>query len=153
MEQLPSPGLPRRLAAMLYDTLLILPMIMAAVAVATGIAVVLTGNPGDSDYSATLPPLMVQVLAVSCIVGFYCYFWRLRGQTLGMQAWRIRLRSFDGTPVNLKQAFARCAGALLSAAPLGAGYLWCLVDRQGRSWHDYISRTQLELLPKRKKAE
>ena len=148
MQQFERPGLFRRLAAMLYDAFLVLPMIMAAIAVATGISVVLSGNPGEQDYSATLPPWLVQVLAVICIVGFYGYFWRLKGQTLGMQAWRIRLRSFAGSDVTRRQALLRCLGALLSLLPAGAGYFWCLVDRNRRCWHDYISGTELELLPK-----
>lgn len=151
MDQLPSPGLPRRLAAIVYDTLLVLPIVMAAVAVATGIGVAISGNPGDGDYSATLNPLLVQALAAACIVGFYGYFWRRKGQTLGMQAWRIRIRSVDGKRVSRGQVLLRCLGALLSLLPFGAGYLWCLVDRNGRCWHDYLSRTELELLPKKKK--
>ena len=77
----------------------------------------------------------------------------LKGQTLGMQAWRIRLRSIDEaqTTISLRQALLRCAGALVSLLPLGAGYWWCLVDRHGRYWHDYLSGTELELLPKEKK--
>ena len=46
----------------------------------------------------------------------------------------------------------RCLGALLSAACLGLGYLWKLVDRNHRYWHDYLSGTRLVLLPKRGKA-
>lgn len=151
MESLPSPGLLRRLAAIVYDTLLVLPIIMAAVAAATGLYILLTGDSGDGDYSATLPPWLVQAIAGCCVIAFYSYFWRQRGQTLGMQAWRIRLRGFDGEPVSLWQAVIRLLGALVSAAPLGAGYLWCIVDRHGRSWHDWLSRTELELLPKQKK--
>ena len=152
MDQLPSPGLLRRLAAIVYDSLLILPMIMVAVAIATGIAVLFSGDPGE-DYSATLPPLLVQVLAVCCVLGFYGFFWRRSGQTLGMQAWRLRLRGFDGRPPGLGQVVLRCLGAVLSLLPLGAGYLWCLVDRKGRCWHDYLSRSELELLPKRGKQD
>ncbi len=36
---------------------------------------------------------------------------------------------------------------------LGLGYLWCLVDRRGRYWHDYLSGTELILLPKREKSK
>jgi uncharacterized RDD family membrane protein YckC len=151
MKPLPSPGLARRLAAILYDTLLVLPLIMLAVAIATGLAVAITGDSGDGDYSATLPPLVVQAIALLCVLAFYGTFWRLRGQTLGMQAWRIRLRSFDGSPVRLRQVVLRCLAAVLSILPLGAGYLWCIVDRHGRCWHDYLSRTELELLPKRRR--
>ncbi len=154
MQQFERPGLFRRLAAMLYDSFLVLPMIMAVIAVATGIGVAVTGNPGNQDYSATLPPWLVQLLVVVCVVGFYSYFWRLKGQTLGMQAWRIRLRGFDGdgqTSISTRQALLRCLGAIASLLPAGAGYLWCLVDRNKRCWHDYLSRTELELLPKHDK--
>ncbi len=151
MQQFERPGLLRRLAAMLYDTFLVLPMIMAVVAAATGIAVAISGDPGGQDYSATLPPWLVQVLTVGCIVGFYSYFWLQKGQTLGMQAWRLRLRSFDGKSIDAKQAMLRCLGAAISMIPVGAGYLWSLVDRNGRCWHDYVSRTELELLPRPRK--
>ena len=148
MPDYPRPGLLRHLAAMLYDAFLVIPIIMAAVALATLVAVTIAGDTGE-DYSATLPPLLVQALAVSCIAVFYGYFWRLRGQTLGMQAWRIRLRSQSGEHINRKQVVLRCLGALFSVALFGLGYLWCLVDRQGHSWHDMLSGTELELLPKK----
>jgi uncharacterized RDD family membrane protein YckC len=150
MQEHKSPGLLRQLAAMLYDAFLILPLIMATVAAATLIAVFLSGDPGE-DYTATLPPLLVQAICVACIVSFYGYFWRLKGQTLGMQAWRIRLRSLKGEHIAYRQVLLRCLGAFLSLGCLGFGYLWCLVDRHGRRWHDYLSGTELELLPKRKK--
>ena len=152
MPDYPRPGLLRHLAAMLYDAFLVIPIIMAAVALATLVAVTIAGDTGE-DYSATLPPLLVQALAVSCIAVFYGYFWRLRGQTLGMQAWRIRLRSQSGEHINRKQVVLRCLGALFSVALFGLGYLWCLVDRDGRCWHDYISRTDLLLLPRESRDE
>jgi uncharacterized RDD family membrane protein YckC len=38
---------------------------------------------------------------------------------------------------------------LLSWLPLGLGYFWILFDREGRAWHDRLSRTRVVLLPKR----
>lgn len=151
MQQIERPGLFRRLAAILYDTFLVLPMIMLVIAVATGIGVAITGEAGNQDYSATLPPWLVQLLTVGVIVGFYSYFWLLKGQTLGMQAWRIRLRTVDGAQISAHQAFLRCAAVILSLLPAGLGYLWCLVDRNRRCWHDSLSGTELELLPKQDK--
>jgi len=69
-----------------------------------------------------------------------------------MQAWRIKLVGFDGAQPTLGKIAIRCLGATLSAACLGLGYLWCLVDRNGRYWHDYLSGTELILLPKQKKS-
>jgi uncharacterized RDD family membrane protein YckC len=149
-----SPGLPRRLAALVYDTFLVLPLIMLSTAVAMGVQLVLA-RAGDSTADvAPLSAWLVQLLVVATTTAFYCCFWRIRGQTLGMQAWRIRLRSFDGSTaagISLKQALVRCAGAVLSLLPLGAGYWWCLFDDNGRYWHDYLSRTELELMPKGRK--
>ena len=150
MENFTSPSLLRRLAAALYDILLVLPLIMVAVALATGLQLAIGGTPGGPDFQNTLHPQIVQSLALLTSTAFFCCFWMLKGQTLGMQAWRIRLCSFDGSPVTIRQCLLRCAGALFSLLPAGAGYLWCLVDRRGRYWHDYWSKTELELLPKRK---
>jgi uncharacterized RDD family membrane protein YckC len=140
--------------ALLYDTFLVLPLIMFSVALATGAQLIISGG-GSAERvdSVTLHPQIVQVIALITIVVFYCWFWRIRGQTLGMQAWRIRLRGSDGNPVTLKQALLRCAGALVSLAVFGAGFWWCLFDREGRYWHDRWSGTSLELLPKTKNSE
>lgn len=145
-DNLPAPALPRRLAAVLYDTFLVLPMIMVTVGIAL-IARHLLGNAGD----ALLPPLLVQAIAVSCCVGFFAMFWLKSGQTLGMQAWRIKLVPMPGNELSFGRVVTRCGSALLSAACLGLGYWWCLFDRRKRCWHDYLSGTELVLLPKRSK--
>jgi uncharacterized RDD family membrane protein YckC len=93
----------------------------------------------------------VQVLTISSIAGFFCLFWLKSGQTLGMQAWRIKLVGFDGEAPSLAKALLRCMGAVLSFLCLGLGYWWCLIDRNKRYWHDYLSRTELVLLPKSQK--
>lgn len=145
-----SPFLLRRLAAVLYDTLLVLPLIMASVALFMGARTLLWGPPAD-DPGTQLDPAIVQLVALVCITGFFCAFWCKSGQTLGMQAWRIKLVNYSGATPTIKQGVIRCLGALLSACCLGLGYLWCLVDRNGRYWHDYLSGTELILLPKREK--
>jgi uncharacterized RDD family membrane protein YckC len=144
----PSPGLLRRLAAIVYDTLLVVPLIMVSVALLLGVRQVL-GAAADS----LLPPAVVQSVAVLCCIGFFGVFWMKNGQTLGMQAWRIKLIPSPGNQLTFGRVVTRCGAALLSAACLGLGYLWCLFDRRGRTWHDYLSGTELVLLPKRKKGE
>jgi uncharacterized RDD family membrane protein YckC len=145
-----SPGLSRRLAALIYDTFLVIALIMLNVAIAT----VLQDAMSDAKHanraaSSILHPQLVQAIAILSSCAFYSAFWRIKGQTLGMQAWRIRLRPFPGDPqlpaISVPQAVLRCAGALLSLLPLGMGYWWCLFDRNGRYWHDYLSRSELVL--------
>jgi uncharacterized RDD family membrane protein YckC len=142
-EQKSSPSLLRRLVAMLYDTFLVVALIGVINGLALGVVAQLT----QGNQQALSPPL-VQALTTLSVVGFFCIFWIKSGQTLGMQAWRIQLVDFRGNPPTPSKALARCLGACLSAACLGLGYLWCLVDRNKRYWHDYISRTELILLPK-----
>ena len=143
----PSPFLLRRLAAMLYDTLLVLPLIMLSVALAMGIGHLAI----ETDTGSPLNPYLVRVIALFTTIAFFCAFWVKSGQTLGMQAWRIKLVDFEGRVPGLARSVLRCLAAVLSATCLGLGYLWCLVDRRGRYWHDYLSGTELILLPKPEK--
>ncbi|MCB1705386.1 MAG: RDD family protein [Halioglobus sp.] len=138
-----SPSLLRRLAAMLYDTFLVVALVAVVNAIALAVVVRATG--GEQEV---LSAPVVQLLTVTSVFGFFCLFWLKNGQTLGMQAWRIKLVDYNGNPPTAGRAIVRCCGALLSAACLGLGYLWCLVDRNHRYWHDYLSRTELILLPK-----
>lgn len=138
-----SPSLPRRLAAIVYDTFLVVALV--AVVNATALAVLVRSTGGEQEV---LNAHLVQLLTVSSVFGFFCLFWLKNGQTLGMQAWRIKLVDYEGNPPSAGKAIVRCCGALLSATCLGLGYLWCLVDRNHRYWHDYLSHTELIMLPK-----
>lgn len=128
---------------MLYDALLVVALVAVVNGLALGVVVRLTA--GEQQV---LNAHMVQLLTMLSIVGFFTLFWLNGGQTLGMQAWRIKLVDFQGQPPSTGQALLRCLGAFLSAACLGLGYLWCLVDHHKRYWHDYLSGTELVLLPK-----
>ncbi len=127
-------GLPRRLGAILYDSL----SLCAIYFFFTLLLLPLRGgqafSPGDSLYSAML-------FAIGCL--FFAAFWRRGGQTLGMKSWHIRLVTDNGHPIGWGQALLRCITALLSWACLGAGFWTCLFDRERRTWHDRISGTHL----------
>lgn len=137
-----QPSLIRRLAAVLYDGLLLIALWMGASAVWLGVTGGTAVAAGDAAYRLYL-------LAIAW--GFLVGFWLRAGRTLGMQAWRLRLRAADGGPVTLRQANARFFAALLSWLPAGAGFLWALVDREGLTWQDRLSGTRLVLEPKPRK--
>lgn len=141
-----APSLPRHLTAMLYDSLLVIALIFVVNAIALGVVVKVSG--GDQE---TVDPLVAQALFVISTIGFYSTFWLASGQTLGMQAWRLKLVTLEGGKPSLRQAIVRCLAAALSFGCLGLGYLWRLFDRNSRYWHDYLSGTQLILLPKKDK--
>ncbi|MEH6583541.1 MAG: RDD family protein [Halioglobus sp.] len=143
-----APLLPRRLAALVYDTLLVLPIIMATVALSMGLRTLIFGGAEGDIHQAEMHPQIVQFIALIAVTGFFSWFWIRSGQTLGMQAWRIKLVSSNGGPVTALQSVRRCLAATLSALCLGLGYWWCLFDPKRRYWHDYLSGTELVLLPK-----
>jgi uncharacterized RDD family membrane protein YckC len=78
----------------------------------------------------------------------YLYFtwqWTHGGQTLGMRAWKIRLRQDDGGNVTWLDASLRFLLALLSALALGAGFMRALIKPDRLTFHDRYSNTRLYL--------
>ena len=139
----PAPSLLRHMVSLIYDGLLVIALIAVVNALALGIQVKLTA--GEEQVLSTY---MVQLLTLSSVAGFFCLFWLRGGQTLGMQAWRIKLVDSEGNDPTLTKALLRCLGAAVSLACLGLGYFWRLFDKNSQYWHDYISGTRLILLPK-----
>ena len=124
---------PRRMMAMLYDTIAVFTLVyfsMFIPVVAAG-GIIAPGN----------PLLSVYILAV-----IYAYFgvcWT-RGRTLGMQAWRLVILARDGERrPDWREVSVRFVGATLSLALCGAGYLAALFDAENCTWHDRWSRTRL----------
>jgi uncharacterized RDD family membrane protein YckC len=136
----------RRVGSMVYDGLLLL----ASYMVATLLFLPFTG--GEALTLATNPVLerIYQLALVLVTLVFFSTFWTLSGQTLGMQAWRLRVERSDGGPLTLRDCVIRLTAAVLAWLPLGLGFLWVLVDPQRRAWHDRLSGTRIVLLPKRK---
>jgi len=138
---LPAAGLLRRLAACVYDWMLVLAVMML-----TSVpAVALLDNaidPGNAYY---------QIALVTIAVIFFAGFWSYSGQTPGMRAWRLRVVQSDGVTARFGQCTFRflCAGVSVAAA--GCGFWWMLVDANSLTWHDRWSGTKVQLLPKQKR--
>ncbi len=61
-----------------------------------------------------------------------------------MKSWRFRLvPTAAGGPITWRQTALRFAGAIVSLAACGLGYVWALFDRNGYTWHDRLSGTCL----------
>ena len=136
------PSLPRHLAAMAYDGLLLCAVLMLAAIP----PVMLAGGAAALQISPWHPLFSLYLLVVAFL--FFGWFWTHGGQTLGMRAWRLRLTDQAGRPVGWRRAGLRFAAAWLSLLPVGLGFLWALLDREGLSWHDRLSGTRLLLLPR-----
>ena len=124
---------------------------MASIILAMGVRTLIFGTAEGDLGTAELHPQVVQLIALSSVIAFFSWFWLRGGQTLGMQAWRIKLVGIDGQPPGIRQAMLRCLGAVVSAACFGLGYWWCIFDSRGRYWHDHLSGTDLVLVKKREK--
>lgn len=129
---LPPAPLAPRFGAMLYDSLLLL----AVLIVASGLALVVTGG----EPARPGQPVLRAWLVVACFL-FLGWFWTHGGQTLGMRAWRLRVQAYNGAGLTWRQALIRFLAAFLSLAPLGLGFWWVLVDPDRLAWHDRISGT------------
>jgi uncharacterized RDD family membrane protein YckC len=137
-------GFLRRLAALFYDSLLLLAVLMMV----TALFLPLTG--GEAITSANRPVLGVlyRIVLLGAVVLFYGTFWTRRGQTLGMQSWRLRVERDDGARLTWADALRRLGAAVLSILPCGLGFLWILFDREKRAWHDRLSHTRVVVVPK-----
>ncbi len=65
------------------------------------------------------------------------------GQTIGKLLMGIRVVTVNCEPLPAGGAFLRWVGTLVSALPLGAGFLWMLVDREQATWHDRLAGTMV----------
>lgn len=137
------PSLWRRLAAVSYDALLLAGLFMLA---SLPFVTYAAGPP-----AGTLLRLSFQLYLALVAFLFFGWFWVRNGQTPGMLAWRLRLVQVDSSPVTWPLAAKRFVAAVLSWACLGLGFLWALWDRDNLTWHDRISGTRLQLLPKTSK--
>jgi len=140
-------GLLRRLAALVYDGLLLLALLFLV----TACFLPLTGGTAITWERFPVLWLSHKLVVAAVIVGFYGIFWTRRGETLGMTSWRLRVERLDGTLLTWRDTLVRIGAAVLSWMPLGLGWIWCLVDRDGRSWHDILSQTRVVVLPKVKR--
>lgn len=130
--------------AMLYDTLLVIPLFMAA----AGVWVAVLG-PTESISEPAVPAYLQWCSWLVILILFFGVFWRRAGQTLGMQAWRIKLITDSGEPLSWRSVILRVVGALIAALPFAAGYFWRYVRPHRCYWHDSLSRTHLVYLSKK----
>lgn len=85
------------------------------------------------------------VAGAAVLVGFFVLyqwlFFTFSHGTPGMRYAKIALCTFDDENPTRQAMRARVGGLLLSALPLGLGYLWALFDDDRLTWHDRMTQT------------
>lgn len=133
--QLPTPGIRRRLASMLYESLLLIAVFFFGF-LAPNIALGVLGD-------ILLPPGVLLIQAVLVPGVYFIWYWRRNGRTLAMQTWKIQLRSADGSAPAIDQLLLRFMLAWPSIFFFGIGLFWALFDRDRQFLHDRLSGTRL----------
>jgi len=126
-----TPGLPRRLASMAYEAILLF-------AVAFFAAWLFYYASGGRDATAGWLRFALQLFVAAVFAAYFLWCWLRGGQTLAMKAWGIRL--VDVTP---RKALLRFVVAI---ALLPASIAWALFDRDRQFLHDRIAGTRLVLI-------
>ncbi|AIF49305.1 RDD family protein [Dyella japonica] len=148
----------RRLAALVYDLLAVVAIVMVVGYVCqrvTGGTVVTTD--GHAHIAWWYQPLQAVVVSA-----YFLASWLRGGQTLGMRPWRIRVTNADGQRITPLQAVIRLAVAAAPMLLLGLatwmgprGAAWAMLiawiawfgvaaaDSRKRALHDLVAGTEL----------
>lgn len=151
-------GLFRRLAALLYDLLLVI----ALGFIATFAMLPLTRGEAILTETQGFVGHAYHALLAVLVFAYFGWSWTQSGQTLGMRAWRIRLESGNGAPLNWPASLVRFlfgaglawlaalgawhlsrpglplgdAGAIALLGPLLVNFAWIPFNAEGRSLQD-----------------
>ncbi|MCG3722274.1 RDD family protein [Vibrio cincinnatiensis] len=150
---LPPAGLFRRLGALLYDSLIVMAILMVAGGIVIAVLEALVAFNAMSyapyqDAGELLSrhpiwsPVYTLYLATTWIY-FFVFFWTRAGQTLGMRAWKIMVRNTDGSLISPTQALIR-----LATSVFGLGNFTVPIDPQKRSFQDMWAKTEVVKLDK-----
>lgn len=133
-----SAGFGRRLAALIYDGVLltaVLTVYTAALVVARGGALT-EETAGGWWYAYRAGELIL-------MGGYYVLNWMRSGQTLGMRAWRLRAVSASGGRLEFAPAVLRAVCAVAAWSPAALGVLWLYFDPDHLALHDRLSSTRM----------
>ncbi len=127
-------SLKKRFAAGIYDSCVLIPLLFAASAIAVAV------NHGHAISAENLP---FQLYLLVLLMVFYCWFWKMRGQTLGMMAWRLKVTDEFGAPLTWTQSCIRFVCATATIGLMGLGWWWALFDSEHQTLYDRLSKTTL----------
>lgn len=123
----------KRLGAIIYDTLILMGVLMIA-----GFVVL----PFTGGKAVPAGAWWFQAYLVLIVWAYFALSWWRGAQTLGARAWKLEVRTPSGARPSIGRATFRALLSLLSLASV-VGLLWALFDRDKQCAHDRLSGTQL----------
>ena len=136
----PLAALPRRLACLVYDGLLLTAVLWFA-------ALPLQLVEAGMGASHSRPLFQAYLVVIAGI--YFVWQWVRSGQTLAMKTWRLRLVDAAGRRITLPQALLRYVLAVAGVALAGVGFIWGFFDPQRQFLHDRLARTRIVHLTER----
>jgi uncharacterized RDD family membrane protein YckC len=135
-----SAGFGRRFAALLYDGVLLIAVLMPY----TWVVVLVHG--GAVTQASGWIWWAYRAGALALMAAYYVLNWTRSGQTLGMRAWRLRTLTESGKPLRAGQAIARFCWASVAWSPFALGVFWLYADPEHLTLQDRLSRTRVVVL-------
>jgi uncharacterized RDD family membrane protein YckC len=132
-------GFWRRVAALIYDGLLLIALLM----VFTGLTLFFTHGNALLPETAGSWTYVYRAGLVLVIAAYFVGNWLHSGQTLGMRAWRLWVVDERGTRLRWGPALLRFALAVAAWTPAALGVLWLFVDPERLAIHDRLAKTRL----------
>ena len=122
-------------------------IITAALLAFTAVFAFTVGKLGGHTNATTVSYITIQTAAIAAVATFAVFtllyqllFFTFAEATPGMRYARIAFCTFtDDNPTRTAMR-RRIFATILSACPLGIGFLWAWLDEDGLGWHDRISR-------------
>jgi uncharacterized RDD family membrane protein YckC len=160
-------GLVVRLAALLYEALLVTALVFVV-----GFVMLPLVSPHASGDALTIPPLFERV-ALFCVVfavlaAYFTWSWSEGRQTLAQKSWRLVLARANGAAVDTRTALARYLAGWIGPAlavvvflflhPRGLGthaawlvafnFVFALIDPERQFLHDRLAGTRVVKQPR-----
>lgn len=129
-------GLARRLASIVYEAILLVPVLFIG-----ALPFLLLAKDAQTGFLR----LLFQIYLVVLLGVYFTWQWHHGGQTLPMKTWKMQVVMANGSPVTARIAILRYALAVLGLFCLGLGFLWALIDRDRQFLHDRLAGTRIIL--------
>ena len=140
-KQTAVPGVFKLIACLVYEGLTVIALGFVCVGLFLWVA-------GDATHG--VKRFLLQLFLWFAVGAYFTRCWLKTGQTLAMQAWRLKIVNQRAELLTLNAAVARYLLASASLVLFGLGFLWALVDSDKLFLHDRLLKNKIIILPNQK---